>query len=459
MTNGPPFTYTLTGPADADTGIVSPAGMDGGDGGWPVLFGTSPVTPTQLSLAIDEDQVGDSDRGHTTEQVAYMVFDAPQADCTASRPAPAEQWLFFSLPCMPADAAASRVFEQGPSEADYGYRWLIYAFEAATQSYTYLGANDLLVAGKGYTYLSLDAFNPIRISGTHNAGTPIPLTKSTDTGDWNLVGNPYNGSVDWTSVTVFDGISTHNFADMDPSAGGYDCEQTPTVGPDCVLWHVMNMWNGNAYIPHDGNGGDPGTLQPFDAMWVRSHRADSISLTMAAPDMPLEADESSLAEISTDQNAGGPSGQNDKQDKTKSSEWYMQLVVESGELSDDGNWLGQAENAVDGLDSRDLEEWSPYSNPYLSIVFTNPLFDEVAWGYTTDYRAPTKNPEGEWPFVVRASSGINEVTLSWNGEKELFAKAWLVDEVSGKTIKIKQGGNYTFNMSGSEHPMRILIGR
>jgi hypothetical protein len=55
---------------------LSAAGMDGGDGGWPTLFGTTPVSTSQITLSFPEDVLGDSERSHTTEQVAYVVFGA-----------------------------------------------------------------------------------------------------------------------------------------------------------------------------------------------------------------------------------------------------------------------------------------------------------------------------------------------------------------------------------------------
>ena len=45
--------------------------MDGGDGGWAVLYGASPAD-TSIDVAIDEDQIGDAERNHTLEQVAYL---------------------------------------------------------------------------------------------------------------------------------------------------------------------------------------------------------------------------------------------------------------------------------------------------------------------------------------------------------------------------------------------------
>lgn len=76
--NNPPFTYTFgtsfaTTPAVA---VVTMAGVDGGNGGWAYSYGASPLSANTLDLAIDEDQLNDSERNHTPEQVGYVVFAA-----------------------------------------------------------------------------------------------------------------------------------------------------------------------------------------------------------------------------------------------------------------------------------------------------------------------------------------------------------------------------------------------
>jgi PKD repeat protein/murein tripeptide amidase MpaA len=68
------YTYTFSSVPNAGVAIVSAAGMDGGNGGWPVMYGSNPLTDTSLTMVFDEDQVNDSERKHTTEQVAYVVF-------------------------------------------------------------------------------------------------------------------------------------------------------------------------------------------------------------------------------------------------------------------------------------------------------------------------------------------------------------------------------------------------
>ena len=57
--------------------VASQAAMDGGNGGWAVLYGADPVSINDLNLAIDEDQDEGLERKHTTEQVAYIVIDPP----------------------------------------------------------------------------------------------------------------------------------------------------------------------------------------------------------------------------------------------------------------------------------------------------------------------------------------------------------------------------------------------
>lgn len=72
VATSPPYNYSL--PRSYSFATATLSAIDGGDGGWVVLYGASPIS-SQLSLAIDEDTVGDPDRNHTHEQVAYWVME------------------------------------------------------------------------------------------------------------------------------------------------------------------------------------------------------------------------------------------------------------------------------------------------------------------------------------------------------------------------------------------------
>ena len=74
-TNSPPYNYTLSGLSTASVAIITQAAMDGGNGGWAYLYGSNPLSATTMQLAIEEDQVNDPERNHTTEQVGYIVFE------------------------------------------------------------------------------------------------------------------------------------------------------------------------------------------------------------------------------------------------------------------------------------------------------------------------------------------------------------------------------------------------
>jgi len=75
--NNPPNNYSVSG--DFDIGILTQAGEDGGQGGWAILYGSDPLPNNRIDWSIDEETVaGDTSRTHTTENVAYWVFDNNQ---------------------------------------------------------------------------------------------------------------------------------------------------------------------------------------------------------------------------------------------------------------------------------------------------------------------------------------------------------------------------------------------
>lgn len=92
VTNAPPYNYSVSGLNSSEGAIVSAAAMDGNDGGWPLLYGSSAVSSTNLSVAFDEDQIANSERSHTTEQVSYLVLGTPAtAKVVASNDEQAEE--------------------------------------------------------------------------------------------------------------------------------------------------------------------------------------------------------------------------------------------------------------------------------------------------------------------------------------------------------------------------------
>ena len=74
----PPYPYTFPTPFTAapEAAVVSLAGMIGANGGWAQTHGPGAVTATSVALSVDEDQVGDTERRHTTERIAVVAVGA-----------------------------------------------------------------------------------------------------------------------------------------------------------------------------------------------------------------------------------------------------------------------------------------------------------------------------------------------------------------------------------------------
>jgi arylsulfatase A-like enzyme len=84
--NGPPFSYPIAGLVEASTALVTQAGMKGSNGSWAALYGSIPVSNSQLDLVVDEDQLADSERAHIPEQLAYLVLGLGTGTPTVNTP-------------------------------------------------------------------------------------------------------------------------------------------------------------------------------------------------------------------------------------------------------------------------------------------------------------------------------------------------------------------------------------
>ncbi len=413
----------------------------------------------------------------------------PPVVCGATQSIPANTWTRFSVPCdiSPTNTVAD-IFS-GLSAATYGTNWVVYKRDAATTSYVLLATTDPMITGTGY-WVFTTSTTQVSLSGAPDATTDIALTGVATTGRDNYIGHNQNATVNWNQVQVVDGGAVFGIAGYDPVDGGGKFACTAPVSSACLMSHLMNKWNGSAYQVFDGDvtGGSPGTLSPFDAFWVQAFKAGiklriavassakPASGTLSVKPMPssiASTAASAGAKIEIQKNAGKKIEGRDidgrdvqgrerqkhkKHKKRKGQPWYIRLVVSSGTMEDPGNVLGQRADAIDGNDPHDLEEPPPFGKKYLSVLFDNPLFTQVKWGFTTDFRKLTKEPEGIWPFVVKAYDGIREINIRLDGEEDLFEESWLVDEESGEVIKVHAGDSYTFDIQGGEHFFRFEQG-
>ncbi|MEO0365579.1 MAG: galactose oxidase-like domain-containing protein, partial [Pseudomonadota bacterium] len=105
-----PYNYTL---AQAyDSAVVSSAGMNGLNGGWPVMAGAQ-LNGTVLSLGVDEDQIRDSERNRIDDQAAFVAM--------VGNVQPLEILTIDALPVIVGADATLTVSAVGPTELTYSW--------------------------------------------------------------------------------------------------------------------------------------------------------------------------------------------------------------------------------------------------------------------------------------------------------------------------------------------------
>jgi len=375
-------------------------------------------------------------------------------ECTTGPITPlTNTWIMFSLPCKPANNTVGSIIPL-PDET-YGDRWVVYYYNndpnGTNPGYVQLELGSPMYESMGYFFFTFDEVT-LTIAGANNTGADIDLRTDSTDGAFNLVGTPRNGTTAWPDVIVMDGTTEVSITDADKPANNRlnYCDRSP-VHPQCMMSRKMHKYNGFNYTVFDGESPMFGELNAFDVVWVKAFK-QGIELRIPAPST---ATAQGLVASAASENSGKKDKSSRK--KSKPSPWHVRLIAESGPATDRGNYLGQQNGTRDGQDQRDLEEPAPFGSRYLSILFSNPDFEPVDWGYTSDFRELTGATQGEWSFVVKASDEFEQVTLRWEGEDGLFANAVLIDEVSGETITVTPGGSYTFSLIGNEHPFRIIF--
>jgi hypothetical protein len=402
--------------------------------------------------------------------------------CNSGTISPASNtWVMFALPCRPAVATPSAIVPL--PDGDYGVTWVVYYHEndpptGGARGYQLVGLNETMVEGGAFFFFATVAVPSFAITGNHNSGASVPLAAHASNGMFNLVGNPYNGVVEWEDTRVVDGASVLTLEQADPAdgPGKLACDDTVNTGT-CVMARKMYKWNGSNYDVSNGLIPTTGQFDPMDVVWVDGFKS-GIELQFGAPaasSLPASASSApssrNASVASTGQSAHtacpegrstgatpscpGTQGNNSGKTSKTLEDWYIQLIVESGEHADSTNYLGGLADATDGQDYRDLEEPAPFGGKYLSLVFLNDDFEPVNWGYTTDFRALDKHRRGTWNFVVRASAEFEEVTLRWEGEFDPFRSTWLKDLDTGKKIRMKGGESYTIQMNGGERNFEL----
>ena len=246
------YNYSLTGLSSAGAAAVSQMGMDGTDGGWATLFGTNSIQSNSLTLAIDEDAIGDDERNHTTEQVGYLVLEGTGSSNTVpnavndSITTAQNVAHTFNPRSNDTDADGDSLTITGKTNGSNGS----VSFTSSNVTYT---PNNNYTGSDSFTYTISDG----------NGGADTATVNVTVTGSGNTVPNAVNDSIT-TSQNV---AHTFNPRSNDTDADGDSLTITgKTNGSNGsvsftssnVTYTPNNNYTGSdsfTYTISDGNGG------------------------------------------------------------------------------------------------------------------------------------------------------------------------------------------------------------
>ncbi len=385
---------------------------------------------------------------HVRISTAYMQFGPSVVTYYFNQDGPCRQtidlvtgqWKQIALSCSPpagSDTVAD-LFGDDLS-GTYGVNWIVYERDAANNVYVQLALTDTMEVGRGYWIKTNMASQTVNIEEDFNGDADIPLEDSA-TGRFNMVGHRYWYDEAWDDVRVIDGASVLTLDQADPLDA---CQGMNPVANGCIMSRVAYKWNGAAYESFDGQTmGMEGTLENFDGFWVKAFKS---GISLRIPDqksMPVDPNSELLPASETASRAAvetqGPGPAQDG--------WYIRLIAESGDLRDAGNVLGQLADSRRGYDAHDLGELTPFGDDYLTVVFPHQNWGEQSGDYTSDFHRLRPGVD-RWGFEVWSSDPTAEVTLSWEGPRELLERAQLRDEETGERIRVQPGGSYTFTMT------------
>ena len=397
------------------------------------------VSDDTLGVDQDGDQSG----------VFAQRFVSP---CSETVSLPTAQWKMLSLPCDPgASDTVADVFGDDMT-GTYGTDWIVYERDEAAGSYVALTLASPLEAGVGYWIKTNDAGESVTVGSTSPAVTEVDLAADSG-GIQNLVGHPFDFDVCWGDVRVIDGASVLTLDEADPVVDSMRACDTDPVDASCVMSRTMYKWDG-AYTPFDGGTpGAEGTLESYDALWVKAFKS-GIKLRVPARGSSSCGGSLRLPPSGgtgfADFAAAAPGGDQALKARPLARPWGVRLIAEGGGLRDAGNLFGQLADSTDDRDLHDLKELAPFAAPYLTVVFPQPDWGSQAGDYATDFHAlRPRLTRDAWVFEVRASPEVAQVTLTWDGPRRILRRLRLIDRITGERVPMRPGGSYTYATDGA----------
>ncbi|MFZ4619614.1 MAG: choice-of-anchor D domain-containing protein, partial [Bacteroidota bacterium] len=229
--------------------------------------------------------------------------------------------------------------------------------------------------------------------------------------EWNQIGNPYNFSVLWDSVTG-KGVNVGQLFDYN--------------GVDFVQVNVMQPWVG--YFVKNAS------VNPV-----------TIGIRPVEPGTP-----SALPKISPEGTSALADG-----------EWMLKLKASAGDVEDQFNYLGVKKDASEGYDRNDIEESPKQPGEFLKLRFDHRDWNDRPDQYGADFRPLTESGR-YWDLELNTNSTAENITLTadqFQSVPEHF-NIVLVDADAHTALDLRKTNTLTIPSSKKEmtKQYRIVIG-
>jgi len=204
--------------------------------------------------------------------------------CKVTTPLKSNQWQQIGLPCnAPKDANTVEAIFADDISGSYGTDWMLIGYNTSSNSYEDIGLQDVPQVGTGYWIISLsdqttldmpDGSQPVNQSDSTQCTSSACFEKalaSNDTGQSQLIANPYSHSFAWTAVRGK--VTTDDNACGDSK--GCSLAEMQTEG------FVENQgwrYNGTEYKPLKGS-----EISPWMGLWVATLDTASSTPTLLFP--------------------------------------------------------------------------------------------------------------------------------------------------------------------------------
>lgn len=234
---------------------------------------------------------------------------------------------------------------------------------------------------------------------------------------WNMIGAPFPYPVNWSAVTIRQqtpvGIREYSLQ---------EAVAAEIINAQLVAWDVTTRSYYYSVAP-------AGQLLPFHGYWVRALRDCTLVV-------PPSRSTPSLTSRAVDVKASAP----------QTDGWRVRLSASVAGDRDAENYFGQARGAAEGEDSQDVQKppTGP-SNAYVRFIGNDKHGRKAAYAYDMK-PINSGRQKAEWTVAVGAAKADTDVTLTWDGLRNLPTRSKLVlrDSVTNKIISMNGRSSYTY---------------